>query len=69
MKFMRLSAGYSLLDQRRTEYILKELKVDPAEKKLAQYKQKWLNNVSRLEDVRHPKQLLNYDLSEYLDDS
>jgi len=30
------------------------------EKKLAEYKQKWLNNVSRLEDIRYLEQLLDY---------
>jgi hypothetical protein len=29
-------------------------------KKLAKYKQKWLNRVSRMEDIRYPKQLLKY---------
>jgi hypothetical protein len=33
MKFMRRTAGYSLLDQRRNEDILEELKVDLVEKK------------------------------------
>jgi hypothetical protein len=36
-KFKRHTAGYSLLDHRRNEDILKELKVDPFENKLAQY--------------------------------
>jgi hypothetical protein len=35
MKFMRRTAGYSLLDHRRNENILEELQVDPVEKKLA----------------------------------
>jgi hypothetical protein len=39
MKFLRRIAGYSLLDNRRNVDILEELKVDPLEKKLAQYKQ------------------------------
>jgi hypothetical protein len=38
MKFMRHRAGYSLLDCRRNEDILEELTVNPAKKKLAQYK-------------------------------
>jgi hypothetical protein len=41
-------------------YILEELKMDPIKKKLAQYKQKLLNHVSRMEDIRYPKQLLDY---------
>jgi hypothetical protein len=56
---MRSTARYSLLDHSRNEDILEEFKVNPAEK-LAQYKQKWLNHVSRMEDIRYPKQLLDY---------
>jgi hypothetical protein len=40
--------------------IHEELRVDPVERKFTQYKQKWLNNVSRMEDVRYTKQLLDY---------
>jgi hypothetical protein len=39
MKFMGRRAGYNLLDNRRNKDVLEELKVVPAEKKLAQYKQ------------------------------
>jgi len=39
---------------------MKEIKVDLLERKLAQYEQKWVNNVSRMEDISHPKQLLDY---------
>jgi len=53
MKFMRRTAGYSLLDHRRKEDIL-ELKVDPVRMKLAQREQKLLNNVSRMEYIRYP---------------
>jgi len=38
MKFMRRTAGHSLLDHRRNEGILEELKVDPVENKSAHYK-------------------------------
>jgi hypothetical protein len=50
MKFLRPTAGYSLLDHRRSEDILEELKVDPVEKKLSECKQKWLIHVR---DRRH----------------
>jgi len=56
----RRTAGYSLLDHRRNDDILEKLKADPVENKLPQYKQKLLNHVSRLEDIRCPKQLLDY---------
>jgi hypothetical protein len=58
---MARTAGYNLLDHRRNEDILEELRIEPSEKKLKQYKQKWLNQVNRLEDlIDTPKQLLNY---------
>jgi hypothetical protein len=44
MKFVRSTAGDSLLDHRRNEDILEELKVDSVGQKLAQYKQKLLNH-------------------------
>jgi hypothetical protein len=47
--------GYHLLDQRRNEDILKEIKVDPVKRKLIQYKQKWLNHFCRIEDNRYAK--------------
>jgi hypothetical protein len=52
---MRHTARYSSFDYRRNEDISQKLKVDPVEKKLARYKQKWLNHVSRMEDVRYTK--------------
>jgi hypothetical protein len=57
---MRHTAGYSLLDHRGNEDTSEDLKVDPAEKKLALYKQKLLNHVSRMEDITYHKQLLDY---------
>jgi len=56
---MRHTAGCSLLDHERNEHIL-QLEVHPVKKKLAQYKRKWLNLVSRMEDIRYPKQILDY---------
>jgi len=50
--------GYSLLDHIRSEETFKELRTEPVKKKLAQYKQKWFNHVSKMENIRHPKQLL-----------
>jgi hypothetical protein len=58
-KFMRHIEGYSLLDQRQNEDNLEET-VDQVEKKLAQYKYKWLSHVSRMKDTRYAKQLLDY---------
>jgi hypothetical protein len=59
MKFILRTGRCSLLDHRRNYDILEEFKVDPVENKLGQYKQKWLNHISRMED-RHPKQRLDH---------
>jgi len=63
MKFITRRAGYSLLDRRRNVDIL-ELKVDTVRKKLAEYKQKLLNHISRTEDIRYPNNTLTIDLTE-----
>jgi hypothetical protein len=55
MKFMRRTAGYRVLDRRRNEDILEELTVNPVQKKLVQCKQKWLNHVSRMQNIRYQK--------------
>jgi hypothetical protein len=54
MNVVKRTARYSLLD------ILEELNVDPVDEQLAQYKQKCLNHVRRMEDIRYPKQILDY---------
>jgi len=59
MIFMRWTEEYSLLEQRRND-IFEKLKVYPSKNKLSQYKQKWLNHVSRMENIRCLKQLLDF---------
>jgi hypothetical protein len=51
MKFMSNTAGYSLLDQRRNEDTVGEFKGHLVENKSAQYKQKWINHISGMEDI------------------
>jgi hypothetical protein len=51
MNIMKPTAGYGSLDHRGNLNVLGELKVDPVENKLAQYEHKWLNHVSRMEDI------------------
>jgi hypothetical protein len=60
MKFMRRKAGCSLIDHKRNEDILEEIKGDPFARKLAHYKQKRLSHVSKMADIRYPEQLLDY---------
>jgi hypothetical protein len=59
MKFVRHTAGCSLSDHTRNKDV-EELTVSSVQKKLAQCKQKWLKYVSRMEDIRYPKQVLRY---------
>jgi len=59
MTAVRPIAECSSLDQRRYENTSEELRVDPVEKKLPQQKQRRLNHVNRMEDVRYQKQLLD----------
>jgi hypothetical protein len=39
------------MDHRINEETLEELNTDPVKKKLSQYKQKWLNHVSRMKTL------------------
>jgi hypothetical protein len=50
MKFIRRSR-IQFFGRRRNEDVFEELKVDPIEKKLAQYKQNWFGNVSRMKTL------------------
>jgi hypothetical protein len=61
VKFTGLTAGYNLLYCGRNGAIL-ELTIGPVKSNLAQYYQKLLSNVIRLEDIRHPEQLPDYGL-------
>jgi hypothetical protein len=60
MKYLLLTAGYTLFNHKRNEEILEELLVTPLEDKLCTYRHKWFQHVHRTEDSRLPKQLLNY---------
>jgi hypothetical protein len=60
IKYLRRTAGYTLLNQKRNEEILEELHVTALEDKLCTYRHKWFQHVHRMEDNRLPKQLLNY---------
>jgi len=50
---MRYTVGYSLLNYRRNEDFLEDLKVGPIKKKLAQYKQKLLTHVGRIKMFKY----------------
>lgn len=55
MKFLRRSAGYTLLDKKRNEVIQEELGVTPIIKKITEYRKKWRNHVDRMHEDRSPR--------------
>jgi hypothetical protein len=50
MKYLRWTAGYTLLDHKRNESILEELHVTPLDEKLSTYRHNWFQHVHRMED-------------------
>jgi hypothetical protein len=65
---MRITAGYNLLYHSKNEDILEQLKLVPVENTLAQCKQKWLNHVSRVEDIQNSSSIFDLSEDEKLDD-
>jgi hypothetical protein len=60
MKFLRKTAGYTLMDHKENEEIIRELQAAPIIKKIQIYKTKWIQHVSRMDDQRYPKKMLQY---------
>jgi hypothetical protein len=60
MKFMRRTAGYSLLDHTRNKLILDKMKVTPITEYVNNYRQNWLQHVKRMDRARIPKQMFRY---------
>lgn len=60
MRFLRKTAGYSLLDHKRNDAIVEELKVQPVIKYLQEYRAQWFQHVRRMDCSRIPKQILQY---------
>jgi hypothetical protein len=60
MKFMRRTAGYSLLDQMRNKYVLDKMKVTPITEYVNKYRQNWLQHGKRMDRARVPKQMFQY---------
>jgi hypothetical protein len=60
MKFLRKTAGYTLMDHKQNEEIIKELQVAPIINKIQNYKTKCIQHVSRMDDQRYPKKMLQY---------
>jgi hypothetical protein len=54
-----ITAGYTLLDHKKNEEILEELKVEPVDEKLIRYKSNLQRLVTRMNNNRMPKIMLN----------
>jgi hypothetical protein len=52
---MRRTAGYTLLDRKKSEDILQELKVDPIMDFVQEYRKSWKEHVIRMNNNRLPK--------------
>ncbi|KAJ4430121.1 hypothetical protein ANN_22331 [Periplaneta americana] len=60
MRFMRRTAGCSLLEHRKNVDILQELKMDPIVNFVQQYRLQWKKHVERMDRTRWLKQILTY---------
>ena len=59
-KFLRRAAGYILFGHKRNEDALEGLKLEPVDKKVRRYKSDWQGLVTRINNNRLPKIMLNY---------
>jgi hypothetical protein len=60
IKFLRGTAGYTLFDDKRKEEIFERLTGEAVDEKLSRYKSNWLRHVTRMNNNRMPKIMLNY---------
>jgi hypothetical protein len=60
MKFLRRTAGYTLLDHKKNEDVLQELNTTPILEKITKYRHNWVKHVHRMNNSRFPKALIEY---------
>lgn len=60
MRFLRRVAGVTLRDQKRSEDIRNELNIFRLNDKIKTNKYNWFQHVTRMDENRFPKQMLNY---------
>jgi hypothetical protein len=58
--FFKSTARCTLFGRKRNEYILEQLKAEPADEKLSRFKSNWLRHVTRMYNNRITKVMLNY---------
>jgi hypothetical protein len=63
MQFFRTTAGYTLFEHKRNKEILEELTVEPVDKKLRTYRSNWLRHVTRTNNNRMTKVMVNCRLN------
>ncbi|KAJ4443944.1 hypothetical protein ANN_05733, partial [Periplaneta americana] len=59
-KYLRRTAGYTLLDHKRNKDILQKLNMQPLEEKITEYRNRWLEHISRKEAGRTTQEMLKY---------
>jgi hypothetical protein len=60
MKFVRKTTGLTLLDHKRNEEILKNLKVEPVSRFIQNYHANWKDHIQRIDYNRVPNKFLHY---------
>jgi hypothetical protein len=60
MKFMRKTAGFTILDHKRNEELLENLKVEPVSKFIQNYRANWKDHSERIDSNRIPNKVLHY---------
>jgi hypothetical protein len=60
MKFLRRTAGYTLLDHNKNEDILQELNTTSVLEKITKYRHNWVKHIHRMNNSRFPKALIEY---------
>jgi hypothetical protein len=60
IKFLRRTAGYTLVDYKKNEDILQELNTTPVLEKITKYKHNWVKHVHCMNNSIFPKTLIEY---------
>jgi hypothetical protein len=60
MKFLSITAAYTLLDHKKNEDILQEFNTTPVLEKITKYRHNWVKHVYRMNNSRFQKVLMEY---------